>query len=307
MVSSLDSSFLADLRSNSKLRERALLYDRVASLEAAANDGAKAAATNDTRKLYMIVKSLAGVSVKPAAGICDEVGIMLEDKAAISDRWTRYARDLFRGEIASDIECLDKGSLVDLSNVATLFAPTVEGTESAIKKLRGGGALGPDKLPGSLLQAGGRAAAEIIHCVLELIFLFGYVPLVWRGGRYILLFKKGDASKCNSYRGLLVSDHIGKIVASVVQTEIDARYCQQVGADQYGAVRGRGTALAQFLVRNFLDFCTLFCLSSMVLFLDLSKAFDFAPREIVMGWCGALPLDDGVRRNFLLGRGVPAD
>ena len=139
-----------------------------------------------------------------------------------------------------------------------------------------------------------------------LIFRFGYVPLSWRGGRYVILFKnKGDPSICDSYRGLLVSDHAGKILTSLLQRQLEVPYVAQVGDCQYGAVRGRGTALAQMAVRAFLDFCCLLALSCPVLFVDLTKAFDYALREIVMGWSSAMSIASHDRRNFLKGRGIP--
>ena len=44
-----------------------------------------------------------------------------------------------------------------------------------------------------------------------------------------------------------------------------------------------------------------------MLFLDLTKAFDFALREVVMGWCSALAVDVPERRKSLLSRGLPAE
>ena len=83
------------------------------------------------------------------------------------------------------------------------------------------------------------------------------------------------------------------------------RYTDQVGSNQYGAVSGRGTATASLAVRCFMDMCMLLGLSCFVLFLDLTKAFDLAVRELVLGWAHSLPADTRSRRQHLLKVGIP--
>ena len=79
-----------------------------------------------------------------------------------------------------------------------------------------------------------------------------------------------------------------------------------IGEAQFGAVQHRGTAMASLIVSAFLDMCTLMGLSCFVLFVDLSKAFDYAIREVVMGWMHIMQgADDSVKRAFLESLGVP--
>ena len=124
--------------------------------------------------------------------------------------------------------------------------------------------------------------------VLELvndIIKAKHVPMAWRGGRLVVLFKgKGSPADPDSYRGILVSDHLGKVLTALLQRHLIPMYAQLVGKSQFGAVAGRGTALASLSLRSFADTCTLLGWSMFVLFIDLSKAFDYAIREVVMGW-----------------------
>ena len=71
---------------------------------------------------------------------------------------------------------------------------------------------------------------------------------------------KGAVTECDSHRGLLVSDHIGKVFTSIRQEDLNERYVQQIGDVQFGAVGLRSTALASLLLRTFLDLCRIFCL-----------------------------------------------
>ena len=65
---------------------------------------------------------------------------------------------------------------------------------------------------------------------------------------------------------------------------VTPHYVAYVGDSKYGAVPGLGTALASHLVRSFMDLCKFMGWSHCILFADLTKAFDKAIREIVMGW-----------------------
>ena len=61
-------------------------------------------------------------------------------------------------------------------------------------------------------------------------------------------------------------------------------YSSWVAPEQFGCVRGKGTDMANLMVRGFLEHARLAKLSVFVLFLDLTKAFDLVVRELLMGW-----------------------
>ena len=117
---------------------------------------------------------------------------------------------------------------------------------------------------------------------------------------------KGTATDPDNYRGILVSDHLGKILTSLLQAHLNTTYEKAVGVSQYGAVKHRGTAMASLVVRSFLDLCSVRSWSCFVLFVDLSKAFDYAIREVVMGWMpDAITASIEEKRALLEKLGVP--
>lgn len=97
--------------------------------------------------------------------------------------------------------------------------------------MNGNKGLGPDALSALILQAGGwAAAAEMVHTLILWIIGSWYVPVVLRGGKLVVFYKgKGSATDVDSYRGLLISDHIGKILTTLLQWELDAMYKVEVG------------------------------------------------------------------------------
>jgi hypothetical protein len=174
--------------------------------------------------------------------------------------------------------------------------------------LNGDKGLGPYQMSVAVLQAGGWVVAEIVHEIVLMIVHARYIPIVWRGGKLVALYKgKGPPSCCDSYLGLLISDHVGKIFTTLLQWHLQSSYETEVGEVQFGAVAGRSTAMASLFLRSFPDCCKLMSWSCFVLFVDLSKAFDYAAREVVMGWIENAPTARADQIAYLKEVGIPDD
>ena len=77
-------------------------------------------------------------------------------------------------------------------------------------------------------------------------------PVQWKGGRQLELFKgKGSASKPDNYRGLLISDHLGKAFLQVIKREMEPLYRSNQPKSQHGSITGRGSDFAHQLRRYF--------------------------------------------------------
>ena len=72
-------------------------------------------------------------------------------------------------------------------------------------------------------------------------------------------------------------------MTSLLKDQLDEPYLKALPNAQSGRVRNRSTRFVCHTVRLFLDFCRTTHRSVFVLFLDLTKAFDFIVREFVMG------------------------
>ena len=118
--------------------------------------------------------------------------------------------------------------------------------------------------------AGGWAAASALHKIIHMYLFHRYNPVPWRGGN-------------DSYRGLLVSDHVAKVLTSLLQVHFNDGYAAQVGESQFGAVAARGSTIASLALRCFHDAARMRGLSAFTLFVDLCTAFDYALREVVLG------------------------
>ena len=98
--------------------------------------------------------------------------------------------------------------------------------------------------------------------------------------RKIPIFKgKGDPLECGSYRAIKLLQHGMKVLERVLEKRIR----EQVKIDdmQYGFTPGKGTTDAIFIVRQLQEKFTSKRKTLNYAFVDLEKAYDGVPREIV--------------------------
>ena len=302
------------------------MCDKVTSIESAADDAQSAANANDSKKLFSIVRLLAGVPVRALNTLKDAAGKVVSSASDLAALWRTHFSKVFKACVIDELPFAAPDSTdepmpggdsdacyIDWSTFEAArqmrdsgFAPTVDAVEAVISTLKGDSGIGTDQLSAWLLKAGGRPVAVMVWEVIADVLDTKYVPMVWRGGRLVVLFKgKGSSTDPDNYRGILVSDHLGKILTALLQRHLNQLYARLVGPSQFGAISGRGTALASLSLRAFADHCMVSGWSLLVLFVDLSKAFDYAIREVVMGWMEPMNLRSRLdKRKHLHGLGV---
>ena len=162
--------------------------------------------------------------------------------------------------------------------------PQLHQVAAAVDSLANGKATGPDGIPAELLIAGGSPLVRRLHQVIRCAVRNISIPHAWKGGRLATAWKmKGLPDICDNHRGLLLGDHSGKVMTSLLKDQLDEPYLKALPNAQSGCVRNRSTPFVCHTVRLFLDNCRTTHRSVFVLFLDLTKAFDFIVREFVMG------------------------
>jgi hypothetical protein len=84
---------------------------------------------------------------------------------------------------------------------------------------------------------------------------------------------------------------MGKVATFCLDDQIEGeggallgRTSNALPEEQCGARAGKGTDMASHQIRTAVDVAVALGWSLLVLFLDLTKAFDFALREVVIGW-----------------------
>jgi len=101
---------------------------------------------------------------------------------------------------------------------------------------------------------------------------------------------KGDPIKCGSYRGIKLLEHALKVVERISEYRI----WQHIEIDdmQFVFMKGNGTTDA-ILLQGMQENCRVKGKKLYFDFVDLEKAFNRVPREVIDGQCISLELKNG--------------
>jgi len=121
------------------------------------------------------------------------------------------------------------------------------------------------------------------HWLLDLcngIVKEGCIPEDWKSSMVLPIYKgKGDPMECGSYTGIKLLKHAMKVVERIFEHRIR----QQIEVDdmQFGFMKGKGTTDAIITVRQMKENFRVKGKKLYIGFVDLQKAFDRVPREVI--------------------------
>ena len=108
----------------------------------------------------------------------------------------------------------------------------------------------------------------------------GCIPTDWQESFIVNLYKgKGDALNRGNYRGLKLIEQVMKVLERVVEGLIRQRV--EIDEMQCGFMSGRGTTDAIFIIRQLQEKHLAANKPLYVAFVDLQKAFDRVPRDVI--------------------------
>ena len=152
--------------------------------------------------------------------------------------------------------------------------------EEAIKVMKAGKARGPSEVVGEMLKAVGKKGIKRLTELCNQVVREGAIPREWQLSTLIPIFKgKGDPMECDSYRAVKLLEYGMKVLERVWEE----RLRQKVKIDDmwFGFVPGKGTVDAIFMVRQLQEKFLEKRKDLFFAFVDLEKAFDRVPREVV--------------------------
>ena len=107
------------------------------------------------------------------------------------------------------------------------------------------------------------------------------VPEDFGRGIIVPILKKGDRKDCKNYRGITLIPHTAKILERILDNRIRKMVEENLVEEQYGFRRGRSTFDPIFTIRQMMEKRWEHEKEMVITFLDLEKAYDSVPRQLV--------------------------
>ena len=193
--------------------------------------------------------------------------------------WAANFKELLNGTEAAS--CLELPSLVRREVEVEEIGR--EEVETAMHKMKKDKATGADEVRLEMMEMAGEVGVKWTGRLLNVCMQEGRIPKEWRMGLIVPIWKrKGDVHDTGKYRGVSLLSQVLKLLERGIDARIRRRVECYFGEEQQGFRKGRGTADGMYVLRQMME-KRLEVQGSMALgFVDLEKAFDEVPREMVM-------------------------
>ncbi|RZB91510.1 Carbon catabolite repressor protein 4-like 2 isoform B [Glycine soja] len=143
-----------------------------------------------------------------------------------------------------------------------------------------GKAVGPDNIPIEVWKTLGDRGLEWLTELFNEIMRSKHMPEEWRRSTLVPIYKnKGDIQNCANYRGIKLMSHTLKLWERVIERRL--RKETQVTENQFGFMPGKSTMEAIYLLRRVMEQYRMVQQDLHLIFIDLEKAYDRVPREIL--------------------------
>jgi len=239
--------------------------------------------------VFRIVKQIVGKNrdVVGAGCVKGTDGKTVTGEDEVKDRWKSYFEKLLNEEFDWNKDKLIEADKVNVPSEDITFMEV----KSAIARTKSNKAAGPSGVVAEMLKASGDAGILWVTDLCNKIVQEGKVPSDWRKSWMVKVYKgKGDALECGSYRGIKLLDHVMKVLERVIEKRVRSKVC--INDMQFGFRPGRGTTDAIFIVRQIQERFVEKKRDLWMAFVDLEKAFDRVPREVVWWALRSLGVDE---------------
>ena len=164
------------------------------------------------------------------------------------------------------------------------FLPPDVAVEKALRRVKQDRALGNDGIRISVLTALGSTGVRLLGNLARAIIMTKRFPIAWHGGKLTKLFKRGSHLICDNFRGLLIGDHMSKVLTGLLKPPVQEIASRLSGEQQIAYQCGMDASMAALTTTSALAFAKVHHRSVAITFADESKAFDRAIREVALGF-----------------------
>jgi hypothetical protein len=158
--------------------------------------------------------------------------------------------------------------------------PSLVEVEVAFGKMNSYKSPGTDNIQAELIKAGGETLYSEINRLTCSIGNKEELPQQWKES-IVPIFKKGDKTDCNNYRGISLLSTAYKILSNNLLVRLTPYVNEIIGDHQCGFRRNRSTTGQIFYIRQILEKKWGYNGTVHQLFIDFKKAYDSIKREVL--------------------------
>ena len=158
--------------------------------------------------------------------------------------------------------------------------------------MKQGKAIGEDGVAVEMVEALGAWGCDVVVQLANKIYDTGQIPTPMQLSTFITIPKKPGAMECNKHRTISIMSQLGKIVLRVILNRIRNMIRPEIPEEQYGFVKGKGTANAIFLLRMISERAVEMQRDVFLCFIDYQKAFDTVRHGEMLRMLARLGVDD---------------
>jgi hypothetical protein len=204
----------------------------------------------------------------------DKQGRLLTQEMDICNRWKEYNHQLLNEEFprnTSRTENPVSGPVEEIS---------LGEVKDAVMKMKRNKAVGPDSIPSEFWKKCGEVGYKFLQILFNKILAGDDMPDDFRTSYLLPFFKnKGDARKCDNYRGIKLMCHTMKIWERVIDTRLRTQV--SIHKNQCGFIGGKSTTDAIQAMKIIMEKYRDAHKDLHFIFIDLEKAFDRVPRDLI--------------------------
>ena len=180
----------------------------------------------------------------------------------------------------------NKNEVEKMENIKTFseldYRITTKEISDSISKLKNGKAAGLDGICAEMLKAGCSTLTPLLQKLFNMRFSSGNYPTQWTSAYISPVYKSGDSSQPENYRGIAINSCIGKVFNSVLNSRLDnfLETNNIIHNSQIGFCKKCRTSDHVFVLKTLIDkYINRKGGKLFACFIDLKKAFDTVIHE----------------------------
>jgi len=228
------------------------------------------------RRVFAVARRIARERRDVLGGRCVKNGLgeVVVEEGAVKEVWAKYMGTLLNEENGWDGQveaAMVEGPEMDVG---------MEEVSEALDGMKKGKAAGLTGVVAEMLLAGGDDFRGWVAEVCRQVWRQGEIPADWQASVVVPVYKsRGDPLVCGSYRPVKLLEHGMKVMERILERRL--RRVVSVDSMQCGFMPGRSTTEAVFVVRQLQEKYLEKAKSLWFAFVDLEKAYDRVPREVI--------------------------